>query len=224
MIAALIGLGVFFALEVMHHTADDPDHLSAIRRAVWLFSVCLCLYIGAILHQKRCPESRILRAVTLLSMGLYLYLLVNFTLLDAALGRWGESVYLGNGDRRRYYMEHFVNWTPLRSIWKVYIEGFRNGYVHAYYVALNLLGNLAALMPLAVLLPALFRTERKWYVFLATMVGTVILIESLQLILMVGSCDVDDLILNAGGAMLAYAILKIPPLKRKMERVYRATV
>ncbi len=223
MIAALIGLGLFFVLEVMHHTADDPDHLSAIWRAVWLFAVCVCLYVGAILHQKRCPASGMLRAVTLLSLGLYLYLLINFTLLDAALGRLGESVYLGDGDRRRYYMEHFVNWTPLRSIWQVYIKGFWNGYVHAYYVTLNLLGNLAALTPLALLLPALFRMQRRWYVFLATMVGVVVLIESLQLILMVGSCDVDDLILNAGGAMLAYAILKIPPVGRKMERVYCAT-
>ena len=89
-------------------------------------------------------------------------------------------------------------------------------------VALNLLGNLAVFTPLAFLLPFLFAVQRRWYVFLATMLLAVICVESLQLLLMLGSCDVDDLILNAGGAMIAYFVLRIRFLKKPIERLYRA--
>lgn len=220
-LAAAVLFLLFLTAEVLHHASETPNHLSAFLRVFATLPIIALLYWGAALRHRRVVDSRALTVATLLVSILYLYLLVNFTLLDAALGRWSASVYAKEGDRRSYYMEYFVNFRPLYSIWNVYIRGFINGYVHAYYVVLNLLGNLGVFMPMAVLLPFFFKAQRRWYVFLGTMLLSVIAVESAQLLLMVGSCDVDDLILNAGGAMLAYWMLRIPFLKKWTDRFYR---
>ncbi len=219
--AALLFL-LFLVAEILHHTSETPNHLSTFLRVFATLPILALLYWGAAVQCRRTASPHALRVVTWVAFGLYLYLVVNFTLLDAALGRWSASVYAKAGDRRSYYMAHFVNLRPLYSIWNVYIRGFINGYVHAYYVVLNLLGNLGVFMPLAVFLPFFFKAQRRWYVFVGTMLLSVIAVESLQLLLMVGSCDVDDLILNAGGAMIAYFVLRIPFLKRLTDRFYRA--
>lgn len=221
-LAAAVLFLLFLVAEILHHTSETPNHLSAFLRVFATLPIIALLYWGATVQCRRTASSRALTAVTWVAFGLYLYLVVNFTLLDAALGRWSASVYAKTGDRRSYYMEHFVNLRPLYSIWNVYIRGFINGYVHAYYVVLNLLGNLGVFMPLAFFLPFFFRAQRRRCVFIGTMLLSVVAVESLQLLLMVGSCDVDDLILNAGGAMIAYFVLRIPFFKRLTDRFYRA--
>ena len=221
-LAAAVLFLLFLVAEILHHTSETPNHLSAFWRVLASLPIVALLYWGASVHYRRTASVRALNGVTWIAFGLYLYLVVNFTLLDAALGRWSASVYARTGNRRSYYMNHFVNLRPLYSIWNVYIRGFINGYVHAYYVVLNLLGNLGVFMPLAVFLPFFFKAQRRWYVFAGTMLLSVVAVETLQLLLMVGSCDVDDLILNAGGAMIAYFVLRIPFLQRLTDRFYRA--
>ena len=45
-----------------------------------------------------------------------------------------------------------------------------------------------------------------------------LLIELLQLLLLTGSSDIDDVILNVSGAMLFYALLRIPAVSRFLTR------
>lgn len=222
LLSAVLLILLFLTSELLHHTSEHPNHLSAFLRAFAALPPIALLYLGGVLRKKRLPASRVLHIATVVAFAMYLYLLINFTLLDVALGRWSDKVYAGMDDRRSYYMAHFVNFKPLSSIWNVYIRGFINGRVHAYYVALNLLGNLCAFMPFALLLPCFFKAQRRWYIFLVTMLLAVIAVESAQLLFMVGSCDVDDLILNAGGAMIAFGILRIPVLKKLTDRFYSA--
>ena len=115
---------------------------------------------------------------------------------------------------REEYMETCVNFQPFHTVYHIYIKGYVNGYVSARYTLLNLQGNLIAFMPFAFFLPCFFPKQRHWYLFLPTILLTVCAVEGMQLLLMVGSCDVDDLILNVGGAFLLFWILKIPPLAR----------
>lgn len=69
----------------------------------------------------------------------------------------------------------------------------------------NLAGNVALFVPEGILLPALFRPLRKGRRCLLGFAGAVILVELLQLLLRVGACDVDDLLLNSLGAGLGFA-------------------
>lgn len=216
--ACFLGLYAFAEIAMRCESVAQPG--SAVIRALLLFCICLLFYLGGRLYAERTGNQKFLRGLFVLFFFLYLYLLITFTLLDESLGRGGNSVYNPEGeDPRAYYLNHFVNLIPFQSIYRVYILGFARGYVNEYYTLLNLVGNLCAFMPLAFFLPLFSRAERKWYVFLPTVILFVVLIETMQFALMVGSCDVDDLILNAGGAMLCFALLRLPPLQRLVGRI-----
>lgn len=83
---------------------------------------------------------------------------------------------------------------------------------------MNILGNFVIFMPFAVFLPCIFRkVDRFWKVTVITCV-TVATVECTQLLLRVGTIDVDDFILNVSGAMLGYVILKIPVIARLLRK------
>lgn len=216
-LAATLFLFLFAILEVQLHTYRSALPRSILLRILLLFMICLLFYLGGILYAQRTADQRILLRLIFFFFLLYLYLLLNVTLFEKGFGR---DHLVGNGESdREYYLRYFVNLTPFHSIWEVYIKGLLNGYVSAYYVLLNLLGNVGVFMPLAFFLPVLFRAQRRWYVFLPTLLFSVIAVELLQFAFMVGSCDVDDLILNTFGATLLYFLLRIPPVARLIARL-----
>ncbi len=206
---------LFFALgELLRYSGIEPFF-----RTFLVLLICLIFYLGGLLQKQRTKDVTPLRRCFGLFFVLYLYLILTFTLLDPSLGRAGDSVYDQVHSMRSEYMERFFNPVPFRSIYHVYIRGFFRGYVNGYYTFLNLIGNVCAFMPLAFFLPYHFPAQRKWYFFLPTQILLVVLIESLQFLFMVGSCDVDDLILNAGGAFLCFFFLKIPSIGRLVKRL-----
>ncbi len=203
---------LLFALSEMHlHALSSPPERSAPLRVLMLLSICLLLYLGGCLHASRTGNTRIRRRWLLLFFFLYIYLLLNFTLLDKGLGRDGD---LYGGMEREEYLKLFVNLHPGKTIYEIYILGFLNGRVGPYNTILNLLGNLCILMPPAFFLPLFLPLMRRWYIFFPSVLLSAALVEGLQFFFMIGSCDVDDVILNVGGAMLFYLLLKLPPLSR----------
>lgn len=216
-LAATLFLLLFAILEVQLHTYRSALPRSILLRILLLFMICLLFYLGGLLYVQRTKDRRILPRLFFFFFLLYLYLLLNVTLFEKGFGR---DHLVGNGEsQREYYLRYFVNLTPFHSIWEVYIKGLLNGYVSAYYVLLNLLGNVGVFMPLAFFLPLLFRAQRHWYIFLPTLLLSVIAVELLQFSFMVGSCDVDDLILNTFGATLLYFLMRIPLLARLISRI-----
>ena len=219
LLCASLFLFVFACTEVQNLLLDGGIRHSAVYRAVLLLLICALFYCGTYLYAERTGNKQSLCRLMLLFFALYLYLLVNLTLLDRSLGRGTHTANVTSREKRAYYLERFVNFVPFQSIWEVYIQGFLHGYVNSYYMLLNLLGNLSALTPFAFFLPYFFKAQRKWYVFLPTMLVTVSLIEAMQFLFMVGSCDVDDLILNVGGAFLMFWLLRIPPIQRTAQKL-----
>ena len=217
-ISALL-LTSFFALEFSAELFSPPVGTAQLWKCLLLLAICIASYSGGVLMKARANRNPF-PFLFLLFLFLYLYLIVSLTLLDKGL-RLNESRFPESRlSPREYYLKWFVNFHPFESIYTVYIQGFLKGYVSIRYVILNLLGNLCAFMPLAVLLPSLFRCMRKWYCFLPTVFLSVVAVECLQFWLMIGSCDVDDVILNVGGAMILYLIFLIPPVKRLMEQFW----
>lgn len=72
----------------------------------------------------------------------------------------------------------------------------------------NLLGNVLLFIPLGYFLPRLFPSIRRLWRTVLSVVLIISTIELLQALLMVGACDIDDLILNTLGATLGYGIYK----------------
>ena len=111
--------------------------------------------------------------------------------------RWGTELYRS------------INLEPLVTIklyWKL-LQG-SDAYLvrHAF---INLVGNVVMFIPLGFFQPYLSPKLRTW---LKTMLFTTVLIltgEVVQYLTMLGSCDVDDLILNLAGAWIGYILWRI---------------
>lgn len=207
---------VFYAAIEIVIRFSPAYQINALIRAVVLVLICLIFYCGGRLRLQRLGDLATLRRLFYLFFALYLYLILSFTLMDATLGRTGDFIFnnIKFNDQREHYIKWFVNIVPFRSIYEVYILGFVKGYLNAYYVILNLLGNICLFMPFAFFLPLFFKRQRKWYFFIPTLLACITLVEGLQFLFMVGSCDIDDVILNATGAILLYFIFKTPVFKK----------
>lgn len=76
------------------------------------------------------------------------------------------------------------------------------------HAAMNLLGNIILFIPLGIFLPKLQnRLQRLWKVLLAA-AGIILLVETVQVMTLLGRCDIDDLILNLLGAAIGYGLYK----------------
>lgn len=73
-------------------------------------------------------------------------------------------------------------------------------------VIVNLIGNVAAFMPLGIILPVLNQKNARFLRILVLSMFFSGLIEFLQLVYHVGIFDVDDIFLNTCGAVLGYFV------------------
>lgn len=94
-----------------------------------------------------------------------------------------------------------INFIPFKTI-----VPYLKGEPSVRIAAENLLGNIFAFSPLGFLLPLLFkRYERLKNVFWISFFIS-LLIELLQLICYLGSCDIDDIILNVLGSIMGLGV------------------
>ncbi len=93
---------------------------------------------------------------------------------------------------------HAPNFIPFATIWPYLL-----GYKGIIIAGINLVGNIALLVPLGFLLPFVF-SNLNWKKSLALAVASGLSIECLQVILHVGIFDIDDVLLNALGFMIGY--------------------
>jgi glycopeptide antibiotics resistance protein len=94
---------------------------------------------------------------------------------------------------------HAPNFVPFKTI-VPYLLGFK-GWIIA---GVNLVGNIALLVPIGLLAPFVYRSMT-WKASLALGVAAALCIEVMQTVLVVGIFDIDDVILNALGVMIGYA-------------------
>ncbi len=120
---------------------------------------------------------------------LYMMIMIYFLFFAEATGRsYAEEVY-------RYNLVPFQEITRyIRYADKI---GFRGTF-------LNLEGNVLAFVPFGILLPIVFEKCRYAIATILLGAGFSICVEAIQLFSKVGSCDVDDVILNTCGAAVGY--------------------
>ena len=110
-------------------------------------------------------------------------------------------LFFAEGFRERVGTGYHYNFIPFYEIGR-YLKYYRT--IGLPMVILNLLGNVVAFIPFGFLVPLASKGKlRFWSVALFTLEFSV-LVEVLQLFTRVGSCDVDDVILNTLGGMLGY--------------------
>lgn len=145
---------------------------------------------------------QIIHVLSWIAFVIYLIMMVYFLFFCEQLGRRPSDTY------------HY-NLKPFTEI-KRYLNHIET--LGCFNVMLNLLGNVVCFMPLGFVLPIL--SNRKWGAVRITIVSFLasMAIELMQLVTKLGSCDVDDILMNTLGGLLGYILFVI------CSSIYRANV
>ena len=102
-----------------------------------------------------------------------------------------------------------LNLVPFRTL-RLFADLLDSGVrSHIRMAVINLGGNVIMFIPLGFLLPRVFPKLTSLPRVLLSTAGIIAAVEVLQLFTLVGSCDIDDLILNVLGAALGYWLHKL---------------
>lgn len=102
-----------------------------------------------------------------------------------------------------------INLVPFRSIRGniFYIMEGTDGYMIRHSV-INLLGNIVLFMPYGFCAPWLFERSRRFGMFVLLSLGLLLSVETMQVLTLRGSFDIDDIILNMSGAVIGFFLSK----------------
>lgn len=117
---------------------------------------------------------------------------------------------LGQGRPYLEQLQSNLNLQPmqtLRLLWN--LAQRENGDYLVRFAVINLVGNVLMFVPLGYFLPRLHPDLRGFFRTAAVATGIIVAVELFQLFSMLGSCDVDDLILNTAGTVVGYILFKI---------------
>ncbi len=123
----------------------------------------------------------------------YLIALIYFLFFSEQMGRVPSNEY-------KYSLE------PFREIRRYIIYRKEIGF---FNVMLNLFGNIICFVPFGFVLPIMSNKQRGIFKITVLTFLTSLLVELIQLLSKVGSCDVDDIILNTLGGFLGYVLFAI---------------
>ena len=195
-------------------------YLNTQGRLVLLSIVCVLIYLsGYILVNKLNYTKKILRVNLIIYFLLYTVTIFSLTLFEEIYGRQGLIIIDWDKNLLKNYLTHSFNLKPFHTI-HLFTKGYVNGIVSFKNFSINIIGNLTAFMPYGVFIPLIFKSVRKYYKFLITMIFIVVIIELLQFVTMSGSCDIDDLILNVLGASIIYSISKINCINKLINKIF----
>ena len=103
--------------------------------------------------------------------------------------------------------------TVERFLWVLEHSDDPENILHAWS---NLAGNVVLFLPLGFLIPWIWQTWRRFWRHILLMSGVIVTVEVCQLLLALGTCDVDDLLLNLVGTSLGFLLWKLmDKLRRK---------
>lgn len=138
-----------------------------------------------------------------------IYFAVMFWLL------FGQRLGAERPDSYATYLQTSTNFIPFTTV-KLYISLLKNTtnpYL-IWHACVNLLGNVIVFIPLGMMLPRIFPKLRAVWRLLLLVTVIIIAVELLQFLTFLGSCDVDDLILNVFGAAWGWLLWKISAARK----------
>ena len=97
----------------------------------------------------------------------------------------------------------YSNATPFNTMriqWQHISEG---------WAQFNLWGNIVPFAPIGFLLPLVFDKLKSFLSLFLISLGIIVFFELFQLVTKLGSCDIDDVILNMLGVVIGYLVLKV---------------
>ncbi|WP_257215905.1 VanZ family protein [Fredinandcohnia onubensis] len=114
--------------------------------------------------------------------------------------------------------EFRYNLTPFSTI-KNYFTYYDHFPIHIWII--NIAGNIGVFIPFGIVLPILFPKLSNFLLFIFAFVIGITSLEVLQLFSMLGSFDIDDIILNTVGAVIGYILLQIMRVRKRRRKKRR---
>lgn len=105
------------------------------------------------------------------------------------------------------YLLHNINFIPLMSVYNLVTTPVISKSIILEF-AVNFIGNILLFVPWGFLMPLCFKKLEKFKPFILVTIVSIILIEAVQLFAMLGSFDIEDILLNTLGAVLGYLCYK----------------
>jgi len=99
-----------------------------------------------------------------------------------------------------------INLIPMHTITEFWNNLHGGGRSHAF---INLAGNVVMFVPLGFFIPCVFRKADSFRRSMLYALIMIVCIEIIQLVTLLGSLDVDDLILNMIGVVIGYLIYRL---------------
>ena len=154
-------------------------------------------------RKKSADSTPLLRFLFVVYAAILLWLLFDRT------PNWGND--LSYADQMRSSM-NLIPFHTIKNYWMVVRRmEFSSLFWHC---VINLGGNIFLFIPIGYFMPRLWPFLRKFLSFLLSCVLAVVLVELLQLVTLLGSLDIDDLILNLFGMIVGYLLFMISQKKR----------
>lgn len=135
----------------------------------------------------------------------FIYIVALFTLVVFKFQGSFSQLQDTRNDILGYREEGFWNYnlTPFRTI-SIFLRNFTDSYAF-----INIMGNIIPFIPLGFFVPLLFVKKRQLINTLLISFVSILLIEILQFITMLGFFDIDDIILNMIGCIMGYVMFLI---------------
>ena len=127
---------------------------------------------------------------------------------------------IGNAGSGSYWqqLKYHIVYTPLETIWRfLWVLRHSTDTNQIRHAVVNLAGNVVMFVPLGFLVPCIWEKPKKFGWHFLTMALTIVAIELTQLFTLLGSCDVDDLLLNLVGTTIGFVLWKLWQYTAKKE-------
>ena len=100
-----------------------------------------------------------------------------------------------------------INFIPFKTV-KLFISAIQGSFSDytVRHSIINLAGNVIMFIPLGFFIPSVFSKYSSFFKSLSVCTISIIIVEIVQLFTLLGSCDIDDFILNIAGAIIGYGI------------------
>ena len=174
------------------------------------FLASLCLTVSA--HFASAPKQakkRIIAACVIYTAGI----------LAATVFRRNAGFIFTYAEKAEWLKAH-IEWKPFGRV-KYYCKHiYSSEFLNCFT---NLFGNLAVFVPFSLFLPKIFGKANTRGGFFAMMMGLLLFVEIGELVFMSGFFDVDDIMLNLGGAWIAYELLQKDVTKESVDEKLRLT-
>jgi len=219
-IYGIILIGIAFAAMLWQIVRVYLAGMQHVTHGLLLIAgICLPLALGAYLYTRaltgRSERRRVVRFAFSALFAFYIAVLLGALIVS-------RVDYQTFTQTRAAYWEHFdlmTNFNPLETV-RLYLNAIKYDYIGMEIPLSNLVGNAMLFMPMAVFLPCLFRPMQNLWLFALVMTLLLVAVEALQLLLACGSCDIDDVLLNLLGTLIVFGLMKIPFVRRLLEKLY----